>query len=85
MKHLLILIVALALPASAQAAPKHKRHQPRAHVAQHQIACTQFGCIPVRQRRAAPSQDYRATSMWSSALRGHCTEFDSRDTSNASS
>jgi len=49
MKHLLILIVALALPASAQAAPKHKRHQPRGHVAHHQIACTQFGCIPVRR------------------------------------
>lgn len=44
----------LALPAAAEAATKHRAHHYRAgsayaQAARPQIACTQYGCIPVRR------------------------------------
>jgi hypothetical protein len=44
MKTLLIIVVALAIPMLAQAAP-HQRAQAPAY--QPQIACTDVGCLPV--------------------------------------
>lgn len=57
MKKLLVVFVALVVPVSAQAASKHKRHHnpSRIYTAQPQIACTQFGCIPV-PRGCRPAQ-----------------------------
>jgi hypothetical protein len=56
LKKLLMVLVALAVPISAQAASKHKRHHPsRVYAAQPQVACTQFGCLPV-QRGCYPAQ-----------------------------
>jgi hypothetical protein len=47
MKTLLLIVAALAIPMSAQAATKHDRvaHQTLAY--QPQIACTDVGCLPV--------------------------------------
>jgi hypothetical protein len=46
MKTLLLILAAVAIPMSAQAATKHHRsHQKRAY--QPQIACTDVGCLPV--------------------------------------
>jgi hypothetical protein len=44
MKKLLIALAALAIPLSAQAAPKHRSH---VYAPQPQIACTYAGCLPV--------------------------------------
>ncbi len=45
MKTLFMILTALAIPVSAQAAPQHHRAQEAA--AQQQIACTEVGCLPV--------------------------------------
>jgi hypothetical protein len=44
MKTLLIMVTALAIPMTAQAAPHH-RNQASAY--EPQIACTDVGCLPV--------------------------------------
>ena len=54
MKALLLALVALAIAVPAEAANKRKRSY-TPHYAQQQIACTQFGCIPVR-RGCYPTQ-----------------------------
>jgi hypothetical protein len=46
MKTLLVIVAALAIPMSAQAATKHHRTAPR-QTYQPQIACTDVGCLPV--------------------------------------
>jgi hypothetical protein len=54
MKALLLALFALAVAVPAEAATKRKRHH-QPHYAQQQIACMQFGCIPV-QRGCYPTQ-----------------------------
>jgi hypothetical protein len=46
MTKLFVVIAALVIPVSAQAATKH-RPQARTYAPQQQIACTYAGCLPV--------------------------------------
>jgi hypothetical protein len=47
MKTLLLVVAALAIPMSAQAATKHHRVTHQTLASQPQIACTDVGCLPV--------------------------------------
>jgi hypothetical protein len=47
MKTVLLIVAALAIPMSAQAATRHARVQHPALASQAQIACTDVGCLPV--------------------------------------
>jgi hypothetical protein len=47
MKTFLMIVAALALPMSAQAATSQHSTALKAHAYQPQIACTEVGCLPV--------------------------------------